>query len=184
MRALILAPLALVAACSQAPEAANSAAVNEAATQAQPASGPVTTEEKSPSTLYADATAAYNSFERAAGMIGKERGSSAAVRGYADMLYKEHGQFGMKLKLASGKVPGLMPNPTLSPEQAAELTALQQASGAAFDRLFMRRQLAIHAAMLPVQQGYAAKGDEPALRDFADEYSRWVQRHLRMGKEV
>lgn len=183
LKLVAVLPVVILAACSGSPDTANTTAANDssAATPAKMVTGP---EEGSPAKRYADATAAYNSFERAAGTLGKEKASSPAVKKYAEMIYKEHLEFGMTLKLASGQVAGLLPNPTLTAEQQENLEALQQASGTAFDKAFMAQQLAAHAAMLPVQQRYAASGDEPALKDYADRYSRWVQRHLRMGREL
>ena len=180
-RAVVL--LLALAACSPEAETAGTTLANEsmAATPARMVAGP---QDSSPAKRYADATAAYNSFERAAGTLGREKASRPAVKKYAEMLYKEHLQFGMTLKLASAQVAGLMPNPTLTAEQQRNLDALQAANGDAFDRLFIAQQLAAHAAMLPQQQRYAASGDEPALRAFADRYSRWVQRHLRLGREL
>lgn len=175
--------LALAAACSPAPEPANTSEINESAAAA-PAKMIVEPEAKSPAKIYADATAAYNSFARAAGTVAKEKATNPSVRKYAEMIYKEHLQFGLEFKLASGRVSGLLPNPTLSPEQQKNLEALQQASGKAFDQAFVAQQLAAHREMLPVQRAYAQIGDEDALKAFADRYSRWVQRHLRLGGEL
>ena len=180
---VVAVPLLALAACTQAPEATNTAqpAGESKAAPAKMVSAP---EAKSPTKTYADATAAYNSFARAAGALAKEKASRPAVRKYADMIYKEHLEFGMTFKLAAARVPGLLPNPTLSAEQQANLATLQKASGAAFDQAFVAQQLAAHQEMLPVQRAYGQTGEEDALKDYADRYSRWVQRHLRLGKEL
>jgi putative membrane protein len=100
------------------------------------------------------------------------------------MVYKEQLQFGMEFKIAAAKVPGLLPNPTLTPEQQENLETLQQASGSAFDQAFVAQQVAAHAKMMPVQRAFAASGGDEALTAFADRYARWVQRHHRLGSEL
>jgi putative membrane protein len=174
----------VIAACSPAPEASNVAAVENTATPAVAPKLVTGPEVQTPAKRYADATAAYNSFARASATLGKTKASSAAVKKYAEMVYKEQLQFGMDFKLAAGGVPGLLPNTTLTPEQQENIETLQQASGTAFDQAFVSQQVAAHAKAMPVQQAYGTSGDEPDLKAFADRYSRWVQRHLRLGKEL
>jgi putative membrane protein len=181
---LALTPLLMLAGCSQSPEAANTAAPANDAAAATPAKMIAAPEQTSPTKSYADATAAYNSFARAAAGLGKEKASSAALKRYAELVFKEQSQFGMEFKIASAKVSGLLPNPTLSAEQQEGLETLQQAGGAAFDRAFLAQQIAAHSKMLPVQQAFAASREDEALTAFADRYSRWVQRHLRLAKDI
>ena len=174
-------PLLALAACGQSPEAANNTAepANATVAEATPAPKP-----RTPTERYADRTAAYNSYVRAAAALAAEKASRPAVKKYAAMVAKEQLAFGLRFKVATAKVRGLLANPTLSDEQQANLATLQKASGAAFDQAFVAQQVAAHQEMLPIQQGYAAAGEGEELKAFADYYGRWVQRHLRLGKEL
>lgn len=177
-RILILAALPL-AACSPAQQQAaenTEAAVANAVDAMAAAEAP-----KSPAKAYVDMTAAADTYEKAAGTLAKEKGSSKAVRDYGKLLYDEHVQFTMELKMAAAKVPGLLPNPTMTAAQTADIAALQAASGAAFDALFLRQMRAHHAAMLGPQQAFAKSGEDGELTGFADRYARWVQRHIRLA---
>ncbi len=179
MKSLVLLPLIALAACSPAGQPDNSTATNEIANVTDATLAPPA----SPAKAYADMTAAADTFEKAAGNLAKTKGSTAAVRNYGKLLYDEHVQFTMELKMATAKMTGVLPNPTMTPEQTADLAKLQAATGAEFDRLFMAQQMASHRAMLPKQRAYAADGD-PALTDFAARYARWVERHIRLGSGV
>jgi len=182
-------PLAACSGPSEDGNASNAVATNEAmsndaaadAGANETAPAPVA---KTPTQTFVDTVAAINSYEIAAGKLGQEKATTPALKKYAKMLSDDHGQWTMKLKMAAAKVPGLMPNPSLTEEQRANIETLQSASGKAFDQAFVSQQLASHPTMVSEMNVYAASGEEEPLRDFAKVYGPWVLRHLRLAKEL
>ena len=185
---LLLAALPL-GACSDGSEggnasnaaAANEVMANDSAAANDTAAAPVA---KSPTQTFVDSIAAGNSYEIAAGKIAQEKATTPALKKYAKMIADDHNQWAMRLKMAAAKVPGLMPNPSLTEEQRANLETLQSANGKAFDQAFLSQQLASHPKMVAEMRTYAASGKEAALRDFAESTAPWVLRHDRLGREL
>jgi putative membrane protein len=64
------------------------------------------------------------------------------------------------------------------------LQQLQSASGAQFDRLYMRMQVKGHQEALKVQEGYSRRGDNDQLKTFASDASSMVQDHLSQAQQV
>lgn len=177
--ALMFALALVLAACSPAPVPDNA---TESAANAATTTEPALATPKSPDQAFADATAAGNAFKIAAGNLGVEKATSPALRKYAKMLVDDGIQSTMKLKAASAQVPGVLPNPSLTAEQAADLATLQAASGAAFDRAFKAQQATANSKMLAAQHSYAANGDAEPLRNFAEGNAPFVLRAVRLGK--
>jgi putative membrane protein len=179
----VKAPFALMlslAACSPAPLPDNATQSAANATMTEPAPAVL----KSPAQTFADTTAAGNAFKIASGNLGIEKATSPALKKYAKMLVDDGIQSMMKLKAASAQVPGVLPNPSLTAEQAANIATLQSASGAAFDQGFKAQQALANARMLAAQQSYAANGDAEPLRNFAEGNAPFVLRAVRLGKEL
>jgi putative membrane protein len=172
--------LLTLASCSPAPLPDNATATTNATTTAEPA----LTTPKSPAQRFADETAAGNAFKVASGNLAMAKGSTAAIRKYAKMLVDDGNQSTMQLKIAAAQAPGVLPNPSLGEEQTAQLSALQAASGAAFDAAFKQQQATANERMLAAQRNYAASGDDAALRSFAEQNAPFVLRAVRLGKEL
>ena len=178
----VLAALSL-AACSAEQSGADNAAMSTANEHQSNETAAQAPAPKSPDQTFVDHTAAGNSYEVAAGKTAVEKATTPALKKYAQMLIDDHTRSTIELKMASAKA-GLMPNPSLSAEQRANLDTLGSASGKAFDQAFVSQQLASHPKMLDEQNDYVAHGKHAELRNFAKGNAPWVLRHLRLGKEL
>lgn len=171
--------LALLAACSApAPEAVDNGA-NVTAAPAPPAA-PETPEQE-----FADSSAATDTFAIAAGKLAETKATRPAIKEFGKRVYDEHVQSTMRLKAAVSGLPGGgLVDPSLSPQQIADLEALQKAEGAAFDTLFVSQQRALHETSMKAMTDYAANGASEELKAFADYNSRRVRSRLDRVREL
>ena len=126
---------------------------------------------------YVEMAAASDLFEIQSGRMAAERGQSAAVRAFGSMLVEHHQRTTAQLA-AAATASGTMPTPDLMPMQVQMLAELRAASGAAFDRLFVRQQVQAHEMALALHTNYASNGDTPALRAVASAAAPVVRQHL------
>lgn len=128
---------------------------------------------------FADTAAASDMFELESSKLAQEKATAGPVKEFAAMMIKDHTTSTAKLKAAAGEAePAITPRPALNAEQTANLEALRNASGAAFDTLYKQQQVAAHQKALAALQGYAATGDVPSLKAFAGETAKVVEAHL------
>lgn len=126
---------------------------------------------------FANTAAASDAYEIASSKLATEKAQAAELKSFAQQMAKDHTASTAKLKSAAGSIK---PDPTMNPEQQANIDALEAASGAAFDTAYRTQQLAAHQKALTALQGYAASGDNEALKTFASETAPIVQGHLTM----
>lgn len=128
---------------------------------------------------FANAAAASDLFEIRSSQLAARQASSAGVKSYATMMIAEHTKSTNELRAAAAQgVPAVTPAPVLTAGQEAELTALAGANGAAFDTAYARAQVTAHENTLATLQGYAARGDQAALKAFAAKTAPVVEKHL------
>lgn len=133
--------------------------------------------------MFANTAASSDAFEIATSQLAAEKSKSAAVKTFAAQMVKAHGESTAKLKAAaSSATPAIIPDPSLSKDQQDKLAALQAKSGADFDSSYAADQVAAHEATLAALRDYAANGDVPQLKAFANTLVPIVTGHLNMAK--
>ena len=65
-----------------------------------------------------------------------------------------------------------------------KLDALKAVKGADFDKLYISQQIPAHEAALQLMQGYAATGDNEAVKGFATKTAPVIQHHLDAAKAL
>jgi len=122
--------------------------------------------------------AAYSSLaEVRLGEIAQERGSSAAVREFGQNMVTEHTQMNQDLINATAN-KGVTPPTSPDDGREAVADALEQLSGADFDRQYIAQQLADHQTTLTLFQNQAERGQDVELRQFAQRYEPVIERHV------
>ncbi|UZK67545.1 DUF4142 domain-containing protein [Sphingomonas sp. M1-B02] len=133
----------------------------------------------SPSQTFVNAVGASDYFEVEAGKLAQEKATAAPLKQFGAMMVEQHNTSTQKLMAAAGKAtPAIVPNPALTAEQEANLSALRAAEGTAFDTLYKTQQIAAHEMALSLVQGYATSGDVPELKTFATDAGKLIQAHL------
>jgi putative membrane protein len=137
----------------------------------------------SPGQLFANAAASSDAFEIAASELAETNSKSASVKAFAKQMVTAHTESTAKLKTAAmSAAPAITPDPSLTAEQSAKLTALQGLNGADFDKAYVSAQVDAHQMTLDALKDYSANGDVPELKTFASGLVPTVTAHLNMAK--
>jgi putative membrane protein len=133
---------------------------------------------------YVTMAAASDLFEIQSSQLALSRAQRPEVRDFAQMLVTHHTQTTQQLTTAAQAAGMSPPPPMLMPMQQRMMEELQQASGANFDRVYMRQQVPAHEMAVALHSNYAARGDAPALRTVAGAAVPIVQQHLDRAREL
>lgn len=134
---------------------------------------------------YATMAAASDLFEIESSRLAQTKGQNAELKSFAQMLITDHEKSTADLKTAAQAAqPAITVTPALNPEQQANIQALQAASGAEFDRLYIQQQIPAHEKALAMVQGYAQSGDVPGFKQHAQTVSGPVGRHLERARQL
>lgn len=134
---------------------------------------------------YVRAAAESDRFEIQSSQLALSRAQGAAVREFARTMVDHHTQSTERLYVAA-RAAGMVRTHDwmLPPPMQAQLEELQRASGAEFDRLYLRQQVQAHEAALSLHANYARRGDAAALRVFAAAAVPVVQQHLARARQI
>jgi putative membrane protein len=110
--------------------------------------------------------------------------SDADVRKFTQMMLRDHTKSTQDLKAAAQTGGVSMPAPVLDRDTAAKVEALREAPAGQVDSLYLRDQVAAHEHALALHQGYAERGDNPALKQAAAKIAPVVQAHLDQARSL
>ncbi len=117
-------------------------------------------------------------YEATSSQIALMNSSNSDVRRFAQTMIAHHTDT-TNGALAAAKRAGVTPPPpVLDAQHRTMITALINAQGAEFDRLYWAQQIQAHEAALALTQGYTARGDTAELRAAAAATVPVVQQHL------
>ena len=120
-------------------------------------------------------------FEVQSSELALNKSQDARIREFAQHMVQDHTQAGEKLKAAAQS----MPVPTsLDQEHAAMLQQLQQASGNDFNRNYTQMQFAGHQKAVALFDSYAQNGDDPQLKQFAQQTAPTLHNHLQQITQI
>ncbi len=123
-------------------------------------------------------------FEITTSMIALQKSRNPEVRAFASMLIDHHTRL-TNGALAAAMAAGVMPPPPeLTAAQKSMIGALIAAAPATFDRTYLSQQVPAHREALAMTQGYAARGDVPALRQAAQGAVPIIQSHLAQAERM
>jgi putative membrane protein len=135
----------------------------------------MTPEERS---AYVAMAASSDMYEIQSSQMALTRAQNPMIRDFANMMIQHHSQTTQQL-MAAAQASGTPPPPgTMMPMHAAMLQELSAANGMAFDRMYRRQQVMAHQQALALHSNYAARGDNPALRQVAASATPIVRGHL------
>jgi putative membrane protein len=117
------------------------------------------------------------------GRMAAERASSPEVKQFAERMVRDHEAANQKL-MALAREPKVKAPPPPDEEAQARMRELRDASGAAFDRAYMRYMIEDHAKAVALFQREAKDGEDAATRELADALLPTLQEHLRMARQI
>jgi putative membrane protein len=134
---------------------------------------------------FVTAAATSDMYEVEAGHIAMDRGQTQAVKDFGRQMVAAHTKTTDKLKgiLASGKAP-VTPPAHVDNRRQGMLDNLRGASAADFDHRYIVQQIAAHREADILFSGYAAHGDNQAVKDFTVATDNDIKMHLSMARAL
>jgi putative membrane protein len=124
-------------------------------------------------------------YEIEAGKIATQKGETAPVKGFGEMMVDAHGKTTDELKgiVASEKIQVDLPA-KLDTKHQKLIDDLNAASTADFDKTYAKQQVDGHQEAVNLFDAYAKKGDNAALKAFAQKTLPVIQQHLDEAKKL
>lgn len=124
-------------------------------------------------------------YEIEAGNIATAKGQSDAVKQFGQHMVAAHSATTAELKaiVTAEKLTVEMPA-KLDAKHQALIDDLTKAAPADFDKLYAKQQVDGHEAAVKLFKGYAKKGDNQALKQFAAKTLPTIEKHLEMAKTL
>jgi predicted outer membrane protein len=120
-------------------------------------------------------------FEIQSSQVALEKTQNDQVRQYAQKMVQDHTGAGERLKQAA---QGQTVPTELDQEHAQMVQQLQGTSGPDFDRRYVQWQLAAHQDSVMLFDQYAQNGDNPQLKQFAQQMLPDLQAHLQQVQQI
>ena len=121
--------------------------------------------------------------EVAMGKLASDRASSAEVKSFATRMVQDHQKAGEQLKSISS-AKGATPPGQLSKKDQSELDKLGKLQGAAFDKEYVKVQLAAHKDAVALFGSESKSGKDAELKQFASNTLPTLQDHLKMVQQL
>jgi len=112
-----------------------------------------------------------------AGQLAQNQAQSADVKAFGQHMVADHTEAGQKLK-SIVDAEGISAPSDLDKIDQKQIDALQQKSGAGFDKQYVKDQLAAHRKTVALFQKEASSGSDPQLKQFASDTLPTLQHHL------
>jgi putative membrane protein len=122
-----------------------------------------------------------NMFEIRSSQAALEKTQNDQVRQFAQKMVQDHTGAGDRLKEAA---QGQSVPTDLDQRHAQMLQQLQGASGPDFDRRYVQLQLAAHQDSVLLFEKYGQNGDNPQLKQFAQQMLPDLQAHLQQIQQI
>ena len=116
------------------------------------------------------------------GQLAQQKAADQKTKDFAQQMITDHTQANQKL-MAIAQAKGVTPPTTLSEHHQEVQQKLQNASGAKFDKMYLRGQVHDHEETLELMQKEAKNGSDADLKQFAATTAPIVQQHLDMAKQ-
>lgn len=124
-------------------------------------------------------------YEITAGKIAAQKGQSDAVKQFGQHMVEAHSQTTEELKgiVASEKI-NVTPPTQLDSKHQGLIDNLNAATGPDFDKTYLKQQVDAHEEALSLFQKYAKKGDDAAVKAFAQKTAPVIKQHLDEAKKL
>jgi putative membrane protein len=115
------------------------------------------------------------------GKLAKQRASSPNVRKFAERMVADHERANQELENIAGRQGIAVPD-ALDDEHKGKLDDLKKESGEAFDRSYIRMQVAGHEEMQALLEDEARATGNGTLKTFAEKTLPTVKEHHRVAE--
>jgi putative membrane protein len=117
------------------------------------------------------------------GNLAAQKATSPDVKQFGERMATDHGQLGQRLQQLASNM-NLPTEQQLSPEQQSAVTRLQNLSGKAFDREYMKMMITDHTKDVAAFRRMASQATNPDIKQFATSALPTLEDHLKMAHEI
>ncbi|HZK99003.1 MAG TPA: DUF4142 domain-containing protein [Caulobacteraceae bacterium] len=185
------AAIATVIALAACNKPADNSATPTASDAASAAATPLASDAAAPAAMPTDtagfvtAAATTDMYEIAAARIALAKSHDPEVKKFAQRMIHDHSATTAKLKkLIADKKVSATPPADMDARQKGMIDKLNAAAPADFDKTYIGQQIAVHDEALGVFKGFAAGGDNDALKTFASSTAPTIQDHDDMAHKI
>jgi putative membrane protein len=122
--------------------------------------------------------AASSAFEVEISKLALERSKNAAVRGFAEQMVADHAAASIRLKEAITEVKLKEPPFALDAKHKEIYDQLSAKSGGGFNKAYIDAQFEAHKEAVELFEAYAAGGENPRIKRFAEHLLPTLRLHL------
>ena len=117
------------------------------------------------------------------GQLALDKASSPDVKSFAQRMVDDHSKANDQLKAAAAKGRMTLPT-TMNAKDQSLYNKLNDLSGPAFDKAYMKAMVKDHEEDIKEFQKEASKGLNPDIKNFASTTLPTLQEHLQMAKSA
>ncbi len=133
--------------------------------------------------MFINAAAASDAGEVQSSQLAGTKGHNPRIKKFAADMVAAHTQLSQQLStIAQSK--GVTPDPTPTPMAQDMMTKLNADPARAFDRDYVRGQIAAHQAAVKVYQDEIANGQDADLKAYATSTLPTIQQHLKAARAL
>jgi putative membrane protein len=117
--------------------------------------------------------------------LAKERGLGGELAKFADQMIADHSATSAAMKsLLAGMSPAMTPPTEMTGKHRGMMAQLREAAGSKNGSAYVDLQRAAHNEAVALYTAYSQKGDNPALRQFAQQTLPALQGHLEHVRRI
>ncbi len=117
------------------------------------------------------------------GLLAVSRAQSQDIKQFGQHMIDDHTANNQEL-MTLLEQKGITPPAAVDRKHSREAAQLQKLSGAAFDRAYIKDQIAGHQQMAAMMQTEIQSGSDPDLKAFARKTLPTIQQHLQMAQQL
>lgn len=125
-----------------------------------------------------------NKFEIESSRLALEKSKSEAVRTFAEMMVKDHGEAAVKMKRAVAEAKVSAPPDAMDARHQALVDDLAKKEGPAFDKVYVDAQLRGHEETVALFKAYSDGGENARIKQFAKDLLPTLQKHLEQVRKL
>lgn len=125
-----------------------------------------------------------NIAEIQAGQMAAQKGTSSAVKSFANQMVSDHGKAGDELKSLASNKGMTLPTDTDAEHKAAADQLSKTAAGLPFDKAYMDAMVKDHEKAASVFEKTSKDAKDPDLKNWASKTLPTIQNHLKMAKDL
>lgn len=131
-----------------------------------------------PTNVFIAQVAVGTTFEVESSKLALSRSKADPVRRFATAMVQDHEEAAVKFKKALAEAKLQAPTGVLDTKHKAIVGKLRQQDAASFDKSYIDVQYTAHKETVDLFEAYAARGENPRLKQFAQELLPTLRRHL------